>query len=135
MVATVHARGAVLSLPTGMEVVVPEQACRYAWRAGELLQCTRPEAPPACGVVPEPGDVWDASCTRARMSAGELALLQVPIAVNEAPIAELESLPGVGPVLAQRMLQGRPYAHLHDLLRVAGIGPKKLARMRARLKL
>jgi competence protein ComEA len=46
-------------------------------------------------------------------------------------------LPGVGPVLAERILADRarsgPYARPEDLLRVAGIGPAKLAKLRAHL--
>jgi competence protein ComEA len=46
-------------------------------------------------------------------------------------------LPGVGPVLAQRILEDRAQAGRYrgpdDLLRVPGIGPAKLARLRPHL--
>lgn len=48
----------------------------------------------------------------------------------------LESLPGVGPALARRIVEARgthPFTRPEDLLRVRGIGPRTLARMRARL--
>jgi endonuclease G, mitochondrial len=51
--------------------------------------------------------------------------------VNTAPSEDLELLPGVGPVLAQRIIQGRPYASVDDLLRVNGIGPATLERLRS----
>jgi competence protein ComEA len=42
--------------------------------------------------------------------------------VNAATRAELESLPGVGPALAARLLAARPYADWPDLMhRVSGI--------------
>ena len=56
---------------------------------------------------------------------------------NTADLATLLRLPGVGPVLAQRILEDRaqsgPYARPEDLLRVRGIGPAKLAQLRPHL--
>jgi competence protein ComEA len=50
--------------------------------------------------------------------------------VNTATQEELESLPGVGPKTAQAIIAGRPYASVDDLLRVKGIGPATLAKIR-----
>src|SRR5262249_27933836 len=50
-----------------------------------------------------------------------------PINVNTATLEELKSLPGIGPVLARRIVSGRPYASVEDLRRVEGIGRKRLA--------
>lgn len=50
--------------------------------------------------------------------------------LNAASRAVLESLPGVGPTLARRIVEGRPYARVDDLLRVRGVGPRTLARLR-----
>lgn len=47
-------------------------------------------------------------------------------------LAEMETLahmPGVGKVLAQRIVQGRPYQSLEDLAGVSGIGPRLLDRI------
>ncbi|HET6583316.1 MAG TPA: helix-hairpin-helix domain-containing protein [Nannocystaceae bacterium] len=71
----------------------------------------------------------------ARMTTLDLRRLAVPIAINHASIDELRSLPGIGPVLAQRIVAGRPFADAGDLDRVRGIGPKTIARLRARLLL
>ncbi len=49
---------------------------------------------------------------------------------NRASPAELEALPGIGPVLAGRLVDGRPYRSDRDLLRVSGIGPATLRRLR-----
>lgn len=54
--------------------------------------------------------------------------------LNRATAAELEALPGVGPVLAQRIVSHReergPFTMVEDLLDVAGIGEAKLAQLR-----
>ena len=50
--------------------------------------------------------------------------------INSASQAELESLPGVGPVIARRIVEGRPYRTVDDLLRVKGIGAKRMAEVR-----
>jgi competence ComEA-like helix-hairpin-helix protein len=50
--------------------------------------------------------------------------------VNTATVAELEALPGIGPVLARRIIEGRPYRSVEELDRVKGIGPKRLKEIR-----
>jgi competence protein ComEA len=54
--------------------------------------------------------------------------------LNRATAAELQQLPGVGPVLAKRMLDHRKrhgaFVSVDDLLDVKGIGRKKMARLR-----
>jgi competence protein ComEA len=49
------------------------------------------------------------------------------IAINHADARELQGLPGVGPVLAERIvaerLAGGPFRTMDDLRRVRGIGP------------
>lgn len=50
--------------------------------------------------------------------------------LNSASTAALEDLPGVGPALARRIRDGRPYHRVEDLDRVRGIGPATVARLR-----
>ncbi|MEX2278463.1 MAG: ComEA family DNA-binding protein [Acidimicrobiia bacterium] len=56
------------------------------------------------------------------------------VVVNRATLTELESLPGVGPVLAERILSHRgehgPFETVEDLLDVSGIGEATLDRLR-----
>lgn len=56
------------------------------------------------------------------------------VRINSASANELQSLPGVGPTLAQRIIAERSrgrFASAEDLLRVSGIGKAKLEKMRA----
>lgn len=56
------------------------------------------------------------------------------VRINSASVSELQSLPGVGPALAQRIIAERRrgrFASAEDLLRVSGIGKAKLEKMRA----
>ena len=52
------------------------------------------------------------------------------ISINSATQTELESLPGIGPSTASKIISGRPYNNLEDLLEVSGIGEKTLERLR-----
>lgn len=54
--------------------------------------------------------------------------------VNTATPELLDTLPGIGPVLAQRIVaerEKRPFATVDELRRVSGIGPKKLDAIRS----
>jgi competence protein ComEA len=46
------------------------------------------------------------------------------INLNTATEKELQSIKGIGPVLAKRIIAGRPYRTVDDLHKVKGIGPK-----------
>ena len=54
--------------------------------------------------------------------------------INTASAAELESLPGIGPALSQRIVEDRqangPFQSIEELDRVRGIGPALLEKLR-----
>ena len=62
-------------------------------------------------------------------SAGE------PIDLNTATVDEIMLLPGVGEVLAERIVEGRPYKSVADLRRVPGVGEKVFARIEDSLQI
>ena len=80
-------------------------------------------------VVPGPG-------TGARIGgwSGEGGQDRPRVSINRATSMELEGVPGLGPVLAARIVDYReasgPFREVEDLLDVAGIGEKKLAALR-----
>jgi competence protein ComEA len=54
--------------------------------------------------------------------------------VNTAPAAEIEALPGVGTVLAARIVEERAkgaFDSIDDLVRVPGVGPTTIERLRS----
>jgi competence ComEA-like helix-hairpin-helix protein len=60
------------------------------------------------------------------------------ININNAGINEIVRLPGIGPVLAERIIAYRdsagPFSEAEDLLKVKGIGEKKLAKIEPHLE-
>lgn len=77
---------------------------------------------PTVGLV-EPPRVVDGVDARALRDGLTLDL-------NRATMAELELLPRVGPALARRVVEARPFASVDELVRVRGIGPRTLAKLR-----
>lgn len=67
------------------------------------------------------------------VGASPAAPTDARMSINSASASELEALPGVGPVLAQRIVEYRnahgPFASMRDLLQVPGIGDSKYAEL------
>lgn len=67
------------------------------------------------------------------------AKLNEPVDINTADASELERLPGVGPATATSIIEYRDahggFRTVDELDSVAGIGPKKLEVLRARVKI
>ena len=53
-----------------------------------------------------------------------------PLDLNTASTDQLQRLHGIGPVKAAKMVAGRPYRSVEDLLKIPGIGPKTLSKIR-----
>ena len=54
--------------------------------------------------------------------------------LNEASFEELQTLPGIGPKMAERIMANRPYLKVDDLLKVTGIGPMTIEQFRERVR-
>lgn len=59
---------------------------------------------------------------------------QTTVDINLSSLEELTETPGIGPAIAQRIVDNRPYESIDDLVRVPGIGSSVLERMRPYLQ-
>ena len=68
--------------------------------------------------------------TSAPVATTPAAAAGTKLDLNTATVAELMKIKGVGPVLAGRIIEARPFKSADELRRLKGIGPKKFAQMR-----
>lgn len=103
---------------------------------GAAADLLRAHVPAALPPVPAAGSPPDATA-----APESLATTPVPahspggrVDLTRAGVAELDALPGIGPVLAARIVAHRerqgPFRAPEDLLAVPGIGPRLLERLR-----
>ena len=61
-----------------------------------------------------------------------------PININRATLAQFDSLDGIGPVVAKRIIEYRkvngPFATVEDLQKVSGIGVAKFANIKSKVR-
>ena len=77
------------------------------------------------------------SHVRAQAPAASVEKAAPVINLNTASAADLESLPGVGAKMAERIVEYRqkngPFKKIEDLMNVKGIGEKNFLKLKARL--
>jgi competence protein ComEA len=61
---------------------------------------------------------------------GQTTIPGKQVNLNTASLDELDTLPGVGPATGQRIVEGRPYSAVEDLMRVKGIGQATLDKLK-----
>jgi len=79
-------------------------------------------------VVPERGSGNAPTASGTTGTTGSTGTTGTQVNINLASTSELETLPGIGPVIAQRIIEYReqhgPFRTTADLQKVSGIGPK-----------
>ncbi len=119
-------------LPAASEGARP----READRPGQVERAARQPPSGRSPAGPEDRSARRAQGPQDLDSGGDAA---PTVNVNTATAADLERLPGIGPVLARRIVEHREakglFRRLDDLLEVKGIGPKLLRRIQPWLRL
>ncbi|SHF47140.1 competence protein ComEA [Desulforamulus putei DSM 12395] len=110
-------------LKDGRKLVVPRKMEQQAPGQGAVSQITLGQTPAGPAAHhPQPG-------SPARSDG--------LVNINTAGAAELDTLPGIGPALAEKIIQYRqangPFQTIEDLKNVSGIGDKKFAELQHRI--
>ena len=142
-------RPGVVRLPPGARVQDALQAAGGSTPSADLahLNLARPVADGEQIVVPKPGESLTSggvpgagggmpnSAGQGSAGAGSAGGL---IDLNTADVSALDSLPGVGPVIAQRILDWRTqhgrFSSVDELGEVSGIGDKLMAQIRPKVR-
>jgi competence protein ComEA len=127
----------VVTLPSGARVEDALRAAGGATAKADLVRVNlaRPVVDGEQIVVPKPGEpVTGAAAVGGAPAWTGSGVSTGPVDLNTAGLAELDALPGVGPVLAQRILDWRTqngrFSTVDELGEVSGIGEKVLANLR-----
>jgi competence protein ComEA len=143
--SVVHVAGAVrrpgvYRLPAGARV---QEAVRRAGgaRPGADVNAINLAAKVADGqqvVVPKRAGAGGAAAPAAAGAAAGAAPAGAPVSLNSATAEQLDTLDGVGPATAQKIIAWRTqhggFRSVADLGQVPGIGPKKLAALKDRVQ-
>lgn len=107
----------------GMQIRVPVQ------KAARTSSTQRKIAQAKSGL----GESASGKSGSAKVGPGRNSSMMQSVRINSASAAELQQMPGIGPALAQRIVETRSrgrFTSADDLLRVPGIGKAKLAKLR-----
>jgi competence protein ComEA len=125
---TVHVSGAVVR-PGLVQIVAPARVADVIVAAGGALGDAELGSLNLAASVSDGQHIQIPSSTSESGDPGS-----GKVVINQANAKELELLPGVGPVLAQRIFDYReahgPFEVVEDLLDIPGIGEAKLASLR-----
>ena len=108
----------------GMQIRVPVQ------KAARTNSTQRKKAQAKSGL----GESASGKYGSNKAGSGRNSNMMQSVRINSAGVSELQQLPGIGPALAQRIVETRSsgrFTSADDLLRVPGIGKAKLAKLRA----
>jgi competence protein ComEA len=78
-------------------------------------------APAAKPAATAPAAAAPAKAAKAEKAAPAKLAPGEKVNINSAPKEKLDALPGIGPVKAQAIIDGRPYAQPEDIMKVKGI--------------
>lgn len=133
VVGSVNVPGLV-TLPEGARVSDAIEAAGGALPGTDLstLNIARKVADGEQIVVGLPGPPVDSGTSEPQPTAGGASTALVDI--NSANVTQLDELPGIGPVLAQRIVDFReengPFKSVEELENVSGVGPAVLAKVK-----
>jgi competence protein ComEC len=100
---------------------------------GERWQVSSHPQVPTVSLAPTPSRTRRSSGERAEATRVVHTKPKEPVQsvdINRAAEGELRTLPGIGPMLARRIIAGRPYHDVSEVGEIEGIGKKRLAEIR-----